>query len=336
MPDELMVSLDERIELHVGGLLRDLRIGQGLGQIFLPLRKGRLPGGRIVYFVLSDTSDRDFAKAFGILHADVLDEAPDEIIEDGSRLESGRWEFVHDPGRIASSLDGSTQPNPEYSPLKRIYWRGRDVIVNAPFVKWGDDADQRMALRGTPDDINTVGCEGEAAFSEPCGFAIFELHRAVYRSDEYPYLVYFAASDESVAQKLGVTYVPKLNGASQLFEDNSTGFLINFRNGVRLPDGEGGLDGFQFGVTGYGSPTMFTYTPIVEIQNAAFNCGEQRGPAFEPGIECPERAKRLTGDEEGFFRFNDLSVASTGIRVSSSPKSERVILIVSAPVSVRP
>jgi hypothetical protein len=138
-----------------------------------------------------------------------------------------------------------------------------------------------------------------------------------------------------VAQKLGVTYVPKLNGAGRLFEDNSTGFLINFRNGVPL-GGKGGLDGFQYDVTSYGSPSMSSYTPILEVQEGLFDCKDNSSGLYKRSKACPERAKLLTGDEEGFFRFNDLSVASTGIRVSSSPKSERVILIVSAPVSVRP
>jgi hypothetical protein len=263
-----------------------------------------------------------------------LDKAPEEVVEEGGSFEDDKWRFAQGP------VNENGEPNREYSPLKRIRWEGRDIIVNAPFAKWGvGEVHGQIGWQvhgqiGGP--ISTKDCSGEADAIKPCGFATFKLHRAIYRTDVFPYLVYFAASDESVAQSLKVTYVPKLNGAGRLFEDNSTGFLINFRNGVRSPSGQGSLSGFQPGVTGYGSPTMSTYTPIVEIQNAAFNCGEQRGRAFEPGFECPERAKLLTGDEEGFFRFNDLSVASTGIRVTRSPKSERVILIVSAPVSVRP
>lgn len=131
----------------------ELKEGAPRGKITYPLYKGTLgaSNGKAVYFILSEASDREFAEAFGITHATRLANVNEQGIEGGSTLSGdGKWVFPRDPGWVAH-IDSSGQvrtgkENPDYSPLKSLLWKDRTVIVNAPFVTWGEGPGQGLII----------------------------------------------------------------------------------------------------------------------------------------------------------------------------------------------
>jgi hypothetical protein len=83
---------------------------------------------------------------------------PDAIELDGTSFDpdaNPRWTFGRMPASVATFgpnfPDDPNDINPpgnsgDYSPFKKITWEGRDVIINAPFYKWGDDPGQQLIV----------------------------------------------------------------------------------------------------------------------------------------------------------------------------------------------
>lgn len=378
-----------------------LKEGARRGEITYPLYKGTVgsANGRAVYFVLSEASDREFAEAFGITHATRLGNVNEKGIEDGSTLSAGgTWVFPRDPGWVAHTEPNgqvtSGKENPDYSPLKSLLWKERNIIVNAPFVKWGEGPGQqliidhggcdplirrsppsRLRVGGTPDaGGGPEGCDrqgknplnryrGGQALEirllngacqstkpwKPCGWVTMKLHQTVHREDVYPYLTVFSASEADIAEELGVPHTPKLAYAGRSNASPPLGLsgdpggnegvsaIVEFHNGVET--WAGGPAGFQPGVISYGEPTWSTYSPIVHVTWAFFDCGgagkhfpkdrnesfgvmPQTGIAgFDPtqaesfnpylmtylNVACPEVAARLAGGHQGTVYASRLS-----------------------------
>ena len=111
-----------------------------------------------VYFVISDASDAEFAKQFQATHAPALDfglknlndGVENYLANDGFGFNeaTGEWKFKWHPGHVATgnpeieglSGPGGARGTTQYAPLKVIRWKGRTVVVNAPFISWGDPA----------------------------------------------------------------------------------------------------------------------------------------------------------------------------------------------------
>ena len=229
----------------------ELEPGADRGLMTLPLRKAYITSsGELGWFVLSDTSDEEFAKAEGCLWARGLGEAHPDSIEDAV-FDNGAWEFANDAGLVAH-LDENDQvvppsANPDYSPLKRIVWNGREIIVNVPLVKWGDAPGQQMRIdRGgidpvirqnppsplyvgggpggaTPDEEPIERYEGGQVVAlnippeaetmiDPRGVASVTMKAqiAIHRRDFFAYYVVFEASKPPPAGFMGVPYAPKL------------------------------------------------------------------------------------------------------------------------------
>jgi hypothetical protein len=111
-----------------------------------------------VYFVISDASDAEFAKEFNATHAPALgfglknlnDGVENYPANDGFGYneKTGQWKFKWHPGHVATgnpAIEGLSGPGgawgtTQYAPLKVIRWKGRTVVVNAPFISWGDPA----------------------------------------------------------------------------------------------------------------------------------------------------------------------------------------------------
>ena len=224
--------------------------GAERGAIKLPMRKG-LVGDRLVWFVLSDTSDEEFAEEEGTIFAHSLAEAPDSVIEEAS-FDNGRWVFNELPG-TTTHFDPDTGElvtpvaNTEYSPLKRITWRDREIIVNVPFIVWGDGPGEALLVdRGgcdplirrnspspffvgdgpggcTPDQPAMDRYEGGQVFSidikrncdkridtRQCATVTMKAQIAIHRKDLFSYYTVFDATKAPPAGFMGVIHAPKM------------------------------------------------------------------------------------------------------------------------------
>lgn len=308
-----------------------LNAGMVRGKITYPLYQGTLAGaGGHVYFVLSDSSDQDFAREFGVMYSGRLAEVNNSGVEDGTTLSrGGNWVFKQHPGLLPHrDENGQIRPgksNSDYSSLKRIRWKNRDIIINAPFVKWGDQPGQQLIIdhggcnplirRAPPNRFRLgseahigggpVGCEQEQALDRylggqaleitinndkcpsaapwtPCGWVTMKLQPTVHREDISPYLSIFNVSDAVVAEQLGVPHTPKLAMAGRSKESPALGLtgapgsnsgvssIVEFRNGIAAR--AGGPARFQPGAINYGVQSWSTYSPLLHVTWAFFDC----------------------------------------------------------------
>lgn len=305
-------QLDSRITLHTAASL-DLKVGAERGIITYPLYRGMIESTNAIgYFVLADASDAAFAKEFGVMYSPNLAAAYSGAWEEAEISADGAWRFPSDPGLVARGDGGAVRgvlANPVYSPLKRISWEGREVIVNAPLVKWGDAPGQQMLVdHGGCDPLirrnpptgefrggGPPGCETDppenalaryrggqalginflAMCDNPpsdCGSITMKLHRAVYREGIYPYVTVFGASKAATAEELGIPYVPRLASLGPSGASNAVASIIEFQNGLYVPDG--GPARFQPGVTTYGSQMWSTYSPFLHVTWGFFDCDD--------------------------------------------------------------
>lgn len=171
------------------------------GLVTYPLYYGTLaPTGNRVFFVLSDISDQDLAEEWGVLWGRPLPASLEEGIEDGTTYSNGEWVFQQDPGRMVHEAERDqfgnctpadpdapagtplhpiqdpdelwdshciirSQPNLDYSPLKRANYEGREVFVNAPFIQWGPHPAERIK-------VDTGGCRKDIRMSLPNPFYV--------------------------------------------------------------------------------------------------------------------------------------------------------------------
>lgn len=389
-----LVTVERGIFFYTAALV-DLRAGARRGKVSYPLYKGTLERtGAGVYFVLAEASDREFASAFGVPHVPRLGAVHPEGVEEGTRLVDGeRWIFPQDPGlvvRLGTTGEiESLAPNPAYSPLKRLEWKkDREVIVNVPFVKWGDDRGQsilidrgecdplirkappsrfllgqRWTIGGGPEgcegqedplaryrggqalDIKITGdvCPGSPHSWKSCGWITMKLHQTTYRPEGYAYISVFSASQAVVAEQLGVPHTPKLASAGRSNASpplrrlpgspggsEGVSAIVEFHNGVATPSG--GPAGFQPGVISYAEPTWSTYSPILHVTWAFFDCQGSRQHVFEDrnvsffgvtaqegsGIEGFDPAKPLSFNPFG-MRFWNTACPQIAARLAGRP-----------------
>ena len=355
---------DTRIEVFAAAIV-DLKVAGKQGQpgypnrgkITYPLYQGVLKNsGKKIYFVISDASDQKFAQQYGVMHSGRLEFVDRKAIETTGTsfsIRDGKWVFSQDPGLLPHfDANGKVHPmkvNDDYSPLKLIKWNGRQIVVNMPFVKWGDAPGQQLLMdQGGCNPLlpRVQGCaekkpmerylggqvleeitilDDQCPYLEPwkpCGWVTMKLHPAIHREDISPYLTIFNASDTVVAELIGVPYTPKLANAGQLNQNLKPGggsgrnpglsIIVEFRNGAVMKTG-GGPVRFQPGAINYGEQTWSTYSPILHVSWASFvDCS---------GDVCEEQVKKLSGDPQGIVYFDRLFElwADKKVNIDESP-----------------
>ncbi len=295
--------------VHYPGAIIDLTAGADRGTITFPLQHARVrASGQSVYFVLVESSDKEFAEAFGTMVSSALREVARAAVEDATFDPDQGWTFENDPGlvtrRDGNGVLAAPVSNRQYSPIKHVHWNGREIFVDAPFVKWGDAAGQQMLVdKGGCDPLirasspgaeliggGPAGCErdppgrGAARYrggqllaleiasecdGSRCGRATFKLQKAVHSRSLSPYITIFDASMIWTAEELGIPYVPRLGAAAKGYK--ATALLVDFANGTPT-SGEGAYR-FQPGVVSYGSREWSTYSPLVRAKCALVDCG---------------------------------------------------------------
>jgi FtsP/CotA-like multicopper oxidase with cupredoxin domain len=206
---------------------------------------------RTVYFVLHDVSDEALADDFGISWAGGLVGTPEAATS--AATFDGEWTFFGDLPNPVLRGNAAFQTYPDsvtlgppqldtntYSPLRRVTLAGKDVIVNAFFVQWGEEPWEHMRIdvncdpsdpSSFPDDPPNTSCmynghvwsgdtghalEINTAAAEP--YARFKLHKSWTDGGDYlPYYMVLDTFPVGPANAMGIPYVPKhafLGGAA--------------------------------------------------------------------------------------------------------------------------
>ena len=197
---------------------------------------------RQVFFILHDISDRELADEFGVAWAGQLEFTPHAATSEAT-YDGFSWTFYGDlPNPVkrvhADFLDLNDPAAPaqsddnDYSPLRRVTLDGKEVIVNAFFIQWGDndwehlrvDENCNPEVPGTfPDDPPNTSCryngvnwggdtghvvEIETTGAEP--FVRMKLHKSWTEGGDYlPYYIVVDSYPAGPANNMGVVYVPK-------------------------------------------------------------------------------------------------------------------------------
>jgi hypothetical protein len=301
-PSQINPRLIGPLQLLTAGSL-----DQDAGTLTLPLYKGRLTTGETVWYVLTDTTDRENAEALGLNFSSKLqyaDSSGGAAVRTARYInENGETILVFDQGSVDFSPIHSVTPgaapnffppaafqpgsvgDADYSPLVRIENAGGH-IYNAPIVAFNVDDSQINFCDGNP-DLSLVHDKVAAICPQDRTVTLaltpgFSFGRPVqYLSTD--------ANDLLASALEGATYAPALQdvevGADDsafsaverifLFANGPTGTGNPQRQGLNsaLSDGRGPLN-----VLG-GIPTIATdYSPLWDV-----NLGEWTQTAIDNG-----------------------------------------------------
>ncbi len=329
--------------------IRDIPIGDALnlsanerGLARYPLRKAtnidHEGKEREVFFVLHDVSDEELAEQFGVAWAGGLIGTPDAATS-AATYENGAWTMYGDlPNPITRRLDGNPTGIPpqsadnDYSPLRRVTIDGKEAIVNAFFVQWGEEEWERMRIDQTctsfPDDPPNTGCmyNGQRWGGDGSGHAVeivtegpdpyvkLKLHKSwsgeSEKGDYLPFYVVVDSFPAGPANNMGVPYVPK-----HAFLGTAAVPLIQFLPPEPLNEtypptpsdyhgfAGGGPLGGQIGIPSYFMPED-DYSPMWHIGFAHW-----QEPATEV-VKSLKRVKELRA--EGRIQIHDLPPTNVG------------------------
>lgn len=273
-------------------LLKSGRVDLAKGTVTLPLRKGRLASGQLVWSVMTDVSDENLAKLYAVNFAPKMAYGPTgkasrsaHIDQDGTFVfNAGAVDFSPErtlvPGNAPNYFPPkSAQPgsvgDASYSPLVRI--DGGTAVFNMPMVAFNVSADK----------LNTM-CDGNADHSivedkvvSICprdGTVTLQLTLG-YTFGKPIFYLSTEANDKTVATLEGATYTPALQSLPFSLEDASVGeaaerlyTFVNgpmgvgnpFRQGIDSAIGDKGSHG-PLNVLG-GIPTInLDYSPLWRV-----------------------------------------------------------------------
>ena len=247
------------VNVEIGDALNPTEDERAVGRI--PLRVGtnidHEGNERTVYFILHDISDRELADEIGIAWAGRLSSTPLAATSE-ARFDENGWTFFGDlPNpvkRVHPEFVALNDPNmPEqsdsndYSPLRRMNIAGKDVIVNAFFIQWGDEDWEHLRIDPNcemPDDPPNTACRYngrnwggdtghvlEINTSDPEPYVRMKLHKSWTEGGDYlPYYIVVDSFPAGPANNMGVVYVPK-----HVHIGNAAVPLVQFLPPVPLP-----------------------------------------------------------------------------------------------------
>ena len=249
---------DQAVEIWVDGVefeeidMVNMEIGDALNPtedervvVKVPLHRGinidSDGNEREVFFVLHDVSDEKLAEEMGIAWAGGIADTPIEATAEAEMSEDGVFTFFGDlPNPVIRQaeafkhLDDPDTPEQSadntYSPLRRVTIDGKDVLVNAFFIKWGDEQWEQLRIDENcvvpddfPDDPPNTSCryngenwggdtghalEINTTAAEP--FVRMKGHKSWTENGDYlPYYIVVDSFPAGPANNMGVIYVPK-------------------------------------------------------------------------------------------------------------------------------
>ena len=262
--DGTVIEQIDLVDVEIGDALNPTEDERSVGRI--PMRRGvnidSEGNERTVYFVLHDISDEDLAEDFGIAWAGALTGTPEAATSEATYdAITDTFTFYGDlPNPVVRAFPGfpadadpvydseglrvpdfTTFPDfignapaqsadNNYSPLRRVNINGQDVIVNAFFIQWGDEAWEHIRLDVNcdpnepgqfPDDPPNTACMYNGhVWAGSTGHALeintdelwvrMKLHKSWTDNGDYlPYYIVVDSFPAGPANAMGVIYVPK-------------------------------------------------------------------------------------------------------------------------------
>ncbi|MEJ0093930.1 MAG: hypothetical protein WDN46_10950 [Methylocella sp.] len=242
-------------------LMKQAQVDLQNGTARLPLRKGRLKSGELVWFVLTDVTDENLANLHGINYSPKLAYAltgkasrEATIDPDGAFVfNAGKVDFSPDhavtPGAAPNFFPPkSAQPgsvgDADYTPLVHIENAAKDVLFNAPMLAFNVDetklntmCDGNVDHKFVEDKVVSI-CprDGYVTLQLTLGFTFSK--PILYLSTE--------ANDPVVATLEGATYAPAMKDLPFALEDASPGesaeriyVFVNGPTGLDNPQRQG-------------------------------------------------------------------------------------------------
>ena len=299
-----------QVQKELVGPLQLLRTGEidfKEGTITIPLYRGQLRNGTAVWYVLTDTSDKDNADALGLLHSAKL-----RYANVGRAARRGRIEkntsLTFDAGAVdfrpAHAITPGSEPNlfpptsfqpgavgdARYSPLVVIENAGGHVY-NAPIVAFGAEAGQIEFPKGDPDYRRVH--DKVVRISPKEGTVTLKLIPGFSFAKPVFYLT-LDASEPLPATMEGVTLAPGLRDITLGRDDSAFSAIERLFAIVNGPRGKDNpqRQGFNSALAGEGQgplnviggiPTVATdYSPLWDV-----NVGEWTKTAIDKGYRSP-------------------------------------------------
>jgi hypothetical protein len=219
-------------------LMKQAHVNLEKGIATLPLRKGKLRSGELVWFVVTDTTDENLANLHGLVYSPKLaygltgkGSREATIERDGTfTFEAGKVDFSPDRSVTPGSAPNFFPPkankpgsvgDASYSPLVHIKNAAKDVIFNAPMLAFNVSEEKLNEFcNGNPDhkllhDKVVAICprDGTVTLALTIGFTFSK--PILYLSTE--------ANDPMVATLEGATYAKALEDLPFALEDASPG-----------------------------------------------------------------------------------------------------------------
>ena len=219
-------------------LMKQAQVNLEKGIATLPLRKGKLRSGELVWFVVTDTTDENLANLHGLVYSPKLaygltgkGSREATIERDGTfTFEAGKVDFSPDRSVTPGSAPNFFPPkaykpgsvgDASYSPLVHIKNAAKDVLFNAPMLAFNVSEEKLNEFcDGNPDhkllhDKVVAICprDGTVTLALTIGFTFSK--PILYLSTE--------ANDPLVATLEGATYAKALEDLPFALEDASPG-----------------------------------------------------------------------------------------------------------------
>lgn len=220
--------------------------------IRLPLHRGRLSSGEIVWFVLTDVSDYDTSEKMGLTWAPSLSEAKDlastrvaEIDEfNDFTFKSGRVDFSPVQALTAGKTPNFFPPqlaragsvgDAHYSPLVRVTNRN-DIVFNAPMIAFNIGPEKISFCDGNPD--YSVVIDSVASICPDKGTVDLRLRFGFADGKHLRYLSFDANSEKSATLEASI-FAPSesdilQSGAAQIIYT-----VVNGKTGQNDPERQG-------------------------------------------------------------------------------------------------
>jgi len=269
----------------------------------IPLRRGinidAAGNEREVFFVLHDLSDEKLAEKYGVAWAGGLVGTPEAATSAATyNAETDTFTFFGDlPNPLVRfHADFTALNDPEmpaqsdtntYSPLRRVEIEGKNVLINAFFIQWGDRSWEKLRLDENcvlPDEpANTTCMYNGRVWGGDTGHVLeinttdanpyvrMKLHKSWTNNGDYlPYYLVVDSYPAGPANAMGIIYVPK-----HKFLASAAVPLVQFLPPTPLndsypPTGDlfglagGGPLGGQIGLPSYFMPEL-NYSPMWHI-----------------------------------------------------------------------
>lgn len=219
-------------------LMKQAQVNLEKGIATLPLRKGKLRSGELVWFVVTDTTDENLANLHGLVYSPKLaygltgkGSREATIERDGTfTFEAGKVDFSPDRSVTPGSAPNFFPPkaykpgsvgDASYSPLVHVKNAAKDVLFNAPMLAFNVSEEKLNEFcDGNPDhkllhDKVVAICprDGTVTLALTIGFTFSK--PILYLSTE--------ANDPLVATLEGATYAKALEDLPFALEDASPG-----------------------------------------------------------------------------------------------------------------